>query len=84
MNDVVGLRELRQHASEVVRRVEDGHPVTITVNGRPAARMVPVAPRRWVTWADVAEVLAGPGAPSLLDDVREWEDEARDPFASAP
>ncbi|MGH8626137.1 MAG: type II toxin-antitoxin system Phd/YefM family antitoxin [Gammaproteobacteria bacterium] len=33
----VGLGELRQNASEIVRRVEAGATVTITVSGRPAA-----------------------------------------------
>ncbi|MCP2255258.1 prevent-host-death family protein [Prauserella aidingensis] len=41
--DTVGLRELRQDASELVRRVEAGAEVTITVAGRPSARLVPVA-----------------------------------------
>lgn len=37
-----GLRELRQNASELVRRVEAGGEVTITVAGRPSARLVPI------------------------------------------
>src|SRR6266566_537840 len=38
---IVGLRELRQNASDIVRRVEAGDTVTVTVSGRPAARIVP-------------------------------------------
>ncbi|WP_344751313.1 type II toxin-antitoxin system prevent-host-death family antitoxin [Gryllotalpicola koreensis] len=41
----VGIRELRQNASEVVRRVEDGEEIDVTVNGRLAARLVPARPR---------------------------------------
>ncbi|MGH3544366.1 MAG: type II toxin-antitoxin system Phd/YefM family antitoxin, partial [Mycobacteriales bacterium] len=41
--NVVGLRELRQQASELVRRVGDGEEITITVAGRPSARLVAVA-----------------------------------------
>ncbi|HWH29777.1 MAG TPA: type II toxin-antitoxin system prevent-host-death family antitoxin, partial [Mycobacteriales bacterium] len=52
--DTVGLRELRQRASELVRRVEAGDEVTITVAGRPSAKLVPVSPRSWRHWADVA------------------------------
>jgi prevent-host-death family protein len=37
----VGIRELRQNASEVVRRVEAGEEIDVTVNGRLAARLIP-------------------------------------------
>lgn len=57
--NVVGLRELRQQASELVRRVEAGEEVTITVAGRPSARLVPVAPRAWRQWSEVAELFNG-------------------------
>jgi prevent-host-death family protein len=57
---VVGLRELRQQASELVRRAEAGEEVTITVSGRPSARLVPVAPRAWRRWSDIAELFSGP------------------------
>ena len=55
----VGLRELRQDASELVRRVEDGEEIEITVAGRLAARMVAAAPRRWERWVDVAALFVG-------------------------
>ena len=55
----VGLRELRQDASSLVRRVEDGEEIEITVAGRLAARMVPAAPRRWQRWVDVADLFVG-------------------------
>jgi prevent-host-death family protein len=55
----VGLRELRQDASELVRRVENGEEIEITVAGRLAARMVPAAPRRWQRWDDIAELFVG-------------------------
>jgi len=41
----VGLREMRQNASDLVRRAEAGEKVTITVAGRPAAVLGPVTPR---------------------------------------
>ena len=56
----VGLRELRQQASELVRRVEAGEEVTITVAGRPAARMMSLSPRAWRRWDDVAQLFSGP------------------------
>ena len=76
-----GLRELRQNASELVRLAEAGERVTITVAGRPAAVLGPVAPRRWRRWGEVADVFRGPADPdwvvdrALLDDlpVDPWE-----------
>jgi prevent-host-death family protein len=55
----IGLRELRQDASELVRRVEGGEEIEITVAGRLAARMVPAAPRRWQRWAAIADLFTG-------------------------
>jgi prevent-host-death family protein len=56
----VGLRELRQNASELVRRAEAGERLTVTVAGRPAAVLGPVSPRAWRRWEDVADVFKGP------------------------
>jgi prevent-host-death family protein len=55
----VGLRELRQDASELVRRVESGEEIEITVAGRLAARLVPAEPKRWLQWAEIADLFAG-------------------------
>jgi prevent-host-death family protein len=55
----VGLRELRQDASELVRRVEAGEEIDITVSGRLAARMVPAKPKQWLKWAEIAEAFRG-------------------------
>lgn len=38
----VGVRELRQRASELLRRVEAGESVEITDRGRPVAALVPL------------------------------------------
>ncbi|MHB8393468.1 MAG: type II toxin-antitoxin system Phd/YefM family antitoxin [Candidatus Dormibacteria bacterium] len=59
----VGLRELRQDASELVRRVEGGEEIDITVAGRLAARMVPAAPKRWQRWDEIADVFSVPPDP---------------------
>jgi len=55
----VGLRELRQDASELVRRVERGEKIEITVAGRLAARLVPPAPKRWHRWDEIADLFVG-------------------------
>jgi len=38
----VGIRELRQRASELIRRVEDGESFQITDRGRPVAVLAPL------------------------------------------
>ncbi|HYN31975.1 MAG TPA: type II toxin-antitoxin system prevent-host-death family antitoxin [Ilumatobacteraceae bacterium] len=55
----VGLQELRQDAYDLVRRVENGEEIQITVAGRLAARLVPIAPRQWHRWDDVADLFVG-------------------------
>ena len=55
----VGLRELRQDASELVRQVENGEEIEISVAGRPAARLVPAAPKRWQRWDNIADLFTG-------------------------
>ena len=65
---VVGLRELRQQASELLRRVEAGEEVTITVAGRASARLVPATTRTWRTWDDVEELFTGSTDPTWQHD----------------
>ena len=77
---VVGLRELRQNASDLVRRVEEGEEITITVAGRPAARLVSAVPRTWRRWVDVTELFAGPVDPAWDTDVEAIVHEVRDPW----
>ena len=64
----VGLRELRQDASDLVRRVENGERIDITVSGRLAARLVPATPKTWRRWDDVADAFAGPSDPAWQHD----------------
>jgi prevent-host-death family protein len=77
MGTPVGLRELRQDASELVRRVEAGEEIDITVAGRLAARLVPAKPRRWLQWADIATLFNGPADPDWATD-RDLVDQAVD------
>jgi len=39
----VGVRELRQRASELLRRVEAGETIEVTDRGRPVAALVPLS-----------------------------------------
>jgi len=83
MGTPVGLRELRQDASELIRRVEAGEEIDITVAGRLAARLVPATPKRWQRWADIANLFTGPPDPGWDSD-RELLDQTLDnPFEPA-
>jgi prevent-host-death family protein len=79
----VGLRELRQQASELVRRVQGGEQVTITVSGRPAVRLVPAEPNAWRHFGDIAELFRGPADPEWPADRDLLDPAVRDPW-SAP
>jgi prevent-host-death family protein len=77
----VSLRELRQDASDLVRRVEAGEEIDITVAGRLVARLVPAAPRRWVLWADVATLFNGPADPDWERDRDLVDQSVDDPWS---
>lgn len=77
----IGLRELRQHASEILRRVEAGEELTITVAGRPSARLVRAAPRTWRRYGDIAALFGGPADPDWERDREAVSQEIRDPWA---
>lgn len=55
----VASRELRNDTAGVLRRVESGEDVTITVKGKPVARLVAATPsrRRWLSRAELAQRL---------------------------
>ena len=76
----VGLRELRQDASELVRRAEAGEEITITVSGRASAKLVAAAPRTWRQWADVESLFAGPADPDWRVDRGAVDHEIADPW----
>jgi prevent-host-death family protein len=80
--DAIGLRELRQHASDIIRRVEAGDSVTVTVSGRPTARIVPVGRGNWRRWEDIAGLFKGDRAAEGWSDERDLLDDAvTDPWA---
>lgn len=81
--DSVGLRELRQQASDLVRRVEAGEELTISVSGRPAARLVPIEPPAWRRWEEITDLFDGPADPAWTDDRALLDGALRDPWAEA-
>jgi prevent-host-death family protein len=66
--ETIGLRELRQHASELVRRAEAGEELVVTVSGRPAAVLGPATPTRWRRYSEIAEIFDGPADPVWVAD----------------
>ena len=79
----VGLRELRQGASELVRRVESGEQIDITVAGRLAARMVPATPKQWQTWDAIADLFHGPPDANWQGDSDLIDQSIRNPWDQA-
>jgi prevent-host-death family protein len=71
MSDSISVRELRNTVSEVLRRVESGERVTVTVDRRPVAEIVPMRRRRRVPASEALTIAARHASdPRLLDDVR--------------
>jgi prevent-host-death family protein len=66
----VSVRELRNHTAEVLRRVEAGARLEVTVDRRPVAELVPLARRAaWVPRRRAVEALvqADPALAGELD-----------------
>ena len=79
----VGLRELRQNASELVRRVESGETITVTVSGRVAARLVPPGRRQWRRFDEIEDIFSGPADSSWSNDRDLIDATPRDPWSNA-
>lgn len=71
MGSSISVRDLRNTVSEVLRRVEAGERLTVTVDRRPVAEIVPLR-RRWTVPADEAFAIASRHAADrrLLREVR--------------
>jgi len=78
----VGVRELRQDASGVLRRVEEGEHVVVTVHGRPVADLVPHLETRptWRPVADLPALFPGVDDPDWDEDMALVDGAPTDPF----
>jgi prevent-host-death family protein len=74
-------KELRNNVGEVLRRAEAGEEFTITVSGRPVARLGPARPRQWVSGTDLLRVWKTPAPQTLDDDLATLPGRLVDPFA---
>lgn len=66
----IPLRQLRNDISAVLRAAEQGAVYTVTVDGRPVARLGPIAPDHWAAPEALAAILALPPDRSLLEELR--------------
>ncbi len=88
MSDVrlIPQRDLRNNTAEVLREVEAGVTVRITVNGRPVADLVPVERRRRFLGRDLLErmgrITPDPDLRRDLESARDADadDDVRDPW----
>lgn len=77
-----GLKELRQHASDYVKRAEAGETMLITVSGRPSAVLGPVGKRTWCEYDEVAEIFDTKTDPAWAKDRTLMHDPIIDPWAA--
>ncbi len=79
MSDVA-VRDLRNHTRQILERVDAGELVTITVDGRPAAQLRPLAdrPRFLDRQVFVDRVLAHQADAGLADDLAELSPDTTD------
>ena len=76
-----GLRELRQQASELVRKAEAGETIVVTVSGREVAELGPVQRNKWRSATDIAAIFRGPSDPEWADDRDTLDGGLLDPFS---
>jgi prevent-host-death family protein len=77
---LVPVRDLRNHTSDIVRRLQHGEDITITANGTPIATLV--TPRkekkRTLSRAELVEILRSPVDLTLRGDLAVLLDDSTD------
>jgi prevent-host-death family protein len=73
-------KQLRNEVGEVLRRVEAGEVLTVTVAGRPVAELHPAARRRWISGAALGRIWHGPAPRGLDEDLARLDVGLIDPF----
>lgn len=84
---IIPQRELRNNVAAVLRAAEAGESFTVTVRGRPVARLVPPGdvgrPRTDVDRATIRRILAEPLDDALAADLDAAEAPVGDPWPAA-
>ncbi len=74
-------KELRNHVGEVLRRVEGGESLTVTVAGRPVAELIPTQKERWLSGAALEKVWDREAPRGWDDDLAGFPGDLVDPFS---
>lgn len=80
MATTIPQKELRNQVSRVLRRVEAGEVLTVTVSGRPVAELSPLGRPRWVSGSALERVWHGPRPSDLDEDLTRLAAGVVDPF----
>jgi prevent-host-death family protein len=76
----VSSRDLRNHTADVLRRVEAGERLRVSVNRRPVAEIVPLGRPQWASGAAIERVLREAAADAeLLGDLAVVRDQLVEP-----
>ncbi len=76
----VSSRDLRNHTADVLKRVEAGERLRISVNRRPVAELVPLDRPRWASGAAIERVIQEASADAaLLEDLEAIRGQMVDP-----
>ncbi len=78
--ETIPQKELRNNVGEVLRRAEQGAQFTITVSGRPVARLGPVGRKRWVAGNELARIWHTPAPQEMEADLESMPATVADPF----
>ena len=80
--ETIPQKELRNNVGEVLRRAEAGEEFTVTVSGRPVARLGPVRPRQWVSGLALQGIWETPAPETLEEDLAVFPVEVTDGFGA--
>jgi prevent-host-death family protein len=76
----ISHEELRSNVTKVLRRVEAGEELMITVSGRPVASLGPAKGRCWVPSSQLTELWSAPADPTVAADLERLDGGLRDPW----
>ena len=78
--DTVSSRDLRNHTADVLRRVEAGERLRVSVNRRAVAEIGPLGSPQWMTGAALERILReAPADAHLLDDLAPLREQRVEP-----
>ena len=78
--ETIPQKELRNNVGDVLRRAEAGEEFTVTVAGRPVARLGPARRNQWVNGRALQSVWNTPAPATLDDDLAKFPAEIVDLF----